>query len=948
MLSFLLKKMRKNKWITFCLVMGNILLIGIVSAIPLYADATMQRLLMRQNDAFIQRSGIYPGLLEMSTTLTMKADDPQLERLDTLREYAFEETQRAFELPSLVSRERLIINNFYCIPEAPLSDKQRETAIELSTFSGFDDHAAITLGRAASKEAVDGVVEVVVSGKTYDSMNLLLDTIYLGTKQTVYGEQLKLRVTGVFDVSEPSDFYWSQAPSNLATAFVVPENVFHDYILPGLDRDYQIRGFWQQNLDLDAMHVRNIDTYLSAAERFQRETKNHPMRISLREYFSTTLTGYTTESQKLNTTLWVLQTPMFVMLAFFIFMVSKQILALDRNDISVLKSRGASRGYIIGLYLVQGLMISAVSAVAGYGLGIFICRVTGASAGFLNLVERTSLPVSASPQVFFYMGAASLLSMLTMIIPVIGYSKVSIVSLKQERATRRRSLWQILFLDFICLGVGIYGLWSFYSSRDVMAASGTAQRAVDPLLFLASSLFIIGLGLLCLRVFPWIVKLLYRVSGRLFSPALYASFLRVIRSIGDEQFIMIFLVFTLATGIFSAKVARTINLNAEDSILHSVGADVRIKEVWRDNTAADTGPIMSGADAAAAGSTPMGGTVYYEPDFGRYRDLPEVESATKVLYQEGSVSLREGRVDKAKIMGVVTDEFGKTAWYRSDLLPVHFYNYLNTLSRDPKGVLLSSNFKQHFKIGDVVTYRQDKNSAMGIVYGFVDYWPGYLNFERVKNSDGSYTEKENWLVVANLGYLQSSWGVTPYEIWMRTSTDSNNFLVRFAEENSIRYTVYKDAKAGIIEGRNAPVLQGTNGVLTVDFIITLIVCAAGFLLYWILSIRGRVLQFGIFRAMGMSVRNILSILVSEQLLISGIAIALGAGVGELASRLYVPLIQLAYSASEQVLPIMIIAERYDYVRLFTVVGGMLLVCLVVLGVIASRIKIAQALKLGED
>ena len=148
--------------------------------------------------------------------------------------------------------------------------------------------------------------------------------------------------------------------------------------------------------------------------------------------------------------------------------------------------------------------------------------------------------------------------------------------------------------------------------------------------------------------------------------------------------------------------------------------------------------------------------------------------------------------------------------------------------------------------------------------------------------------------------------------------------------------------------KNDPVLQGTNGILTVGFIVVLLLCTVGFLIYWILSIQSRALQFGIFRAMGMSMREVISMLLNEQLFISGLSIAVGALVGHLTARLYMPLIQLAYAASDNALPLEVVRYAADDIRLFSVVGGMILVCMIILGVLISRMKIAQALKLGED
>ena len=128
----------------------------------------------------------------------------------------------------------------------------------------------------------------------------------------------------------------------------------------------------------------------------------------------------------------------------------------------------------------------------------------------------------------------------------------------------------------------------------------------------------------------------------------------------------------------------------------------------------------------------------------------------------------------------------------------------------------------------------------------------------------------------------------------------------------------------------------------------MLLCITGFLIYWILSIQSRTLQFGIFRAMGMSMGEVLSMLVNEQIFITGISIGAGILVGMLTSRLFVPLIQIAYSSADQVIPLEIISERSDTLRLFAVIGPAILICMFILGWLISKIKISQALKLGED
>ena len=283
-------------------------------------------------------------------------------------------------------------------------------------------------------------------------------------------------------------------------------------------------------------------------------------------------------------------------------------------------------------------------------------------------------------------------------------------------------------------------------------------------------------------------------------------------------------------------------------------------------------------------------------------------------------------------------------------MAIHWYKYLNAISQNSRAVLVSSNLRDDFdyRIGDTITFANEEGkSFIGVIYGFVDYWPTFASVTQVQNRDGTYKQQENYLVVAHLDQLQASWGIMPYQIWINTN-GSNASVYEFVQNSGTQYTLFEDMSASIVQQKNDPIYQGTNGILTIGFIIVLVLCATGFLIYWILSIQSRTMQFGIFRAMGMSMREILSMLCNEQFFISGVSIASGIVIGSVGAYLYVPLIQIAYAASDRVIPLEIISEGSDYLRVGIVIGLMIVVCMVVLGVLISKIKISQALKLGED
>ena len=335
--------------------------------------------------------------------------------------------------------------------------------------------------------------------------------------------------------------------------------------------------------------------------------------------------------------------------------------------------------------------------------------------------------------------------------------------------------------------------------------------------------------------------------------------------------------------------------------------------------------------------------VFTEPDFTKYHDMDADALMTRVLYR-GNVGIVGASSITSSLLGINTKEFGEVANMKDGLLKEHWYHYLNAMSQDPEGVIVSTSFRDElgYKLGDRISFRENNaDSIRGVIYGFADYWPGMTPPQAGE-------EGASYFIIANLSLVQMKWGVQPYEVWMKNLGDSSQYIYDFAEKYQISFQKFVDTNADLIELKNDPVFQGTNGVLTVGFIVVLVLCSVGFLIYWILSIQSRALQFGIFRAMGMTMREVLSMLFNEQLFISGVSIAAGIGVGKLTSKLFVPIIQMAYSSAEQVIPLEIQTAANDTMKLYIVVGFVMILCMVILGWMIKKIKIAQALKLGED
>lgn len=938
MLSFVFQKIRNKKWMVISLLLGNLLMVAIASAGPMYSKAALQRTLTRDLSMYIEEENRNPGVIQVrSTYMASKDREKAVKNLEEGKQL-FDQLLAELDIPQIHKVTQYYKSSVSAKPDIVVDDRAKEFDFKITSYSDVEEHIRVINGEMYSAQLDGSTFEVLVNEKTFVQREMMLGQEFeLPALKDASGNPYRMRIAGTFENSEAQDSYWISAPTGWVNVCLMDQELFQEIFANPEKMDISFSVEEYAVLDYQKIRGDRAEECLEILESYKKEFERRD--ITEVAYFRTTLEEFIPKIQKLNTTIWVLLLPIFVLLAAFIFMVSRQMLEMEQNEISIYKSRGANKLQIVLLYLVQSLCISVVSLIGGIPLGIMMCKLLGASNSFLEFVKRTALQIEVGPEVWLVAGLAMLFSICTMVLPVVRFANVNIVAHKrQKNRANKRPLWQMLFLDVILLGIAAYGLYQYNEQKDYLAQRMLEGASMDPLLYICSSLFMIGSGLFVLRIFPWVVQLIFWVGKKWWTPAMYSSFLRILRTKSNQGFLMVFLIMTVALGIFNAQTARTINTNSEEKINYSTGADLVLKEVWQNNSQAV-------GDSAGAEVT------YMEPDFGKYENMEGVKSVTKVLVDnEITVSVEDGKIKNAMLMGIHTKEFGETAWFKEELLPLHQNEYLNAISQNSQAILASSNFHEiyGYEIGDILTYTNERGDSLrGIIYGFVDYWPSYAPVLRVQGSDGVYKETDQFLIVAHLAQLQSTMGVTPYQVWI-DAEDSTQFIYDYAAQTETSYEIFKDSAAQLIEVKNDPVFQGINGILTIGFICVLLLCSMGFLIYWILSIQSRTLQFGIFRAMGMTMREVFTMLVNEQVFITGVSIGAGILVGVITSKLFVPLIQIAYTSADQIIPLEIISETSDYVRLFTVIGVVILICMGVLGGLISKIKIAQALKLGED
>ena len=951
MFRFVLNKLRSNFWKVLCLLVGSFLAVGMASSIPVYTDGILQRMLTRDLENAQISTGRFPGYLSVAGTgayVGLSADSASISglrvELDKWR------SDIPYE-PLLTGEIFTVPNLFYKLDETSTNSNVEFSIRSLSEFEG---HVDIIKGRMYSKEIVDGVLEVVVSDAALKNSSAILGRdypIYSYRQKITDPSLLKMRVVGVYAATDPHDLYWYKNVDYFETSLMADSN-----LMLGLGAAYPPFAIYEQLLytayEYHDYRIGDVGTLTKVFKKAATYVDEKPYAMRLDSPASAVLGNYIGRAAELRLTLQILVIPILLMLLFYLFMVAQLSVRSETNLISVLESRGAGKSRIIGIYALEGLLLGLLTLVAGPLFGLVMVRVIGASNGFLEFVDRKALTLTLSTTAIGFAVAAVLLFLATTLLPVYLQSRTSIVQQKQRKSRQLRApFWQRIYLDVILLAASLYGLYRLQAQVLLQQKTGLGGTGtdLDGLLFLASTLFLLGAGLLFLRVYPYLLRAVYRIGRKFWSPALYASFHRLIRSDGQEQFLMLFLMLSLSIGLFNANAAHTINHNTEDGIRYVVGADLVLQEKWTqyDENGNPYDPYALPGVSLSTDTTSKE-LRYVEPDFDRYLAFPGIESATRVL-RSSKVLLSKGSARaEIEVMAVDPYDFARTAWTRIDLNPYHMNAYMNVMTRMPGAVLVSSDLQEtlDLAVGDTISYSIESGSDVdGIIVAFIDQWPGFRPL--TLDSDGHPVTHS--LIVSHLDYVLSQSSVLPYEVWMKRSDGITDKVVYDAVEAAkINLDTIASANQQVVLARNDPQLQGTNGALTLGFLISMLICAIGFLIYWILSVQARVLQFGVYRAMGMSRASIVGMLLCEQVLVSGVAIGVGVLLGNLASRLFVPLFQLVFSAADQPLHFQVVSSAADTSRIYYILGGVLVICFAVLTRMILRIRIDQAVKLGEE
>lgn len=942
LLRFLFRKMWNTRWMTLSTLLGLIVAVSFTVSIPMYADGSLKRVVAKSLQE--KSDGLPAGslLLRYQAPGGTKTDINSLKSVD---DFIREQIPIEIGFPHHVYVSNKGIRATEISPaEGTNVDTSRARTMSLGALTGLSDKTEIALGKMYS-DAHDGdIVEAVILDEAMYRNDLHVGDVFEYPIYSGLDLVLKVKIVGTVKPKDDTDAYWYQGQESLMNTFFISDKVFNDYILKESKVPLN-QASWYYAFDLREVKTSQLTPLGNTLDRLKIELYQHLKDTKMEMSFADVLDEFKVQSLQLQTLLFTLAAPMIAMVFYFIAMNARQALDKQRSDIAVLRSRGAGTRQITMMYLIEGIFLGIIALIIGPFVGWFMAKSIGSANGFLTFVDRQSIPVGLNSQAILYGAVAVLIAIIASVIPAVVFARASIVSYKQKLArSDQKPFWQRWFLDIVLLGLAGYGYYMFNQRQLLTFQTGmtTDQLQVNPFLFFVPALSIFAFGLFFLRLFPWILRFVTWVAKKVLPVPLYLTITQLSRSATSYYPLMILLILTLGLGVYNASAARTIDTNSTERTLYKYGADVIMQAVWEGYAEVNpddqkNGGGKGGQPGQGQGQKPSK-IIYNEPPFEVFKHLKGVEAATRVLETKGSVSVSGTSIGNGNILGIDNVDFSKVAWFRNDLFPVHPFNYLNLLGSYENAVIIPSNVASKYQIkpGDIVNISLQNQPVEFVVVGVLPYWP-------------TQYPKQTPFFITNLDYIYDQVPLIPYKVWLKMEPKALVApLIDELAKNNIELATIDDVRTELVKQNKHPQRGGVFGILSLGFLVSVIISLIGYLLYWFFNLSGRVVQFGVLRAMGLSRKQLTGMLLLEQIFTAGLSIVLGVLIGKLSSILFLPFLQTTENVNMQVPPFRIVFENKDTTQLYIVVGVMMLTGAALLFMHIRRLRVHQAVKMGEE
>ena len=479
-------------------------------------------------------------------------------------------------------------------------------------------------------------------------------------------------ISGLFDRNDPDDEFWELNEGVFRTSlsgplrilpFHISETTFMD-VLGGAFRDMDSTYGWLLSVDRNKLNSRNAASALANINLMERR-----LSTELSSYLQ--ITSLDEVLSEYDERLFFSKLPMFVILILIVVVILYYVVTLSsllvdqqRSELALLRSRGASSGQIIAVFVLEGTTISLLAIVVAPVMAAIGIGLLGLTPAFSGLSEGARLPVTVSGGAYMMSALGGALSFGALMIPAIQASRIGVATHRQQAARPAgQPFFQRYYLDILLLVVGIFLFRQLSEQGSVVATGLFGEVRVDQALLAVPAVILVAVAMVLLRLFPLALGLGSRLLSPLLPAGLMLGLWQMARNPTHYARLSLLLILMAGLGILAASFGGTLQRSFKQRALYSTGADIRLEGITL-NTHGTSVPVA-----------------------GSYEEIPGVVVASPVFRGTGSdLSKRLGK--QYTTLAVDGQVFGEIAWFRDDFSDKALEELLPTLVHPdrPRGI----------------------------------------------------------------------------------------------------------------------------------------------------------------------------------------------------------------------------------------------------------------------
>lgn len=535
--------------------------------------------------------------------------------------------------------------------------------ISFMTVPGFEDSVRLVEGEmpgVSTEPTPPGVqmtVEALLDADAAAAFGLNVgDSVPAAPFWESAREDVSVRVSGIYERVNPAADFWvihdtefTDRTETLSFArFVVPETTLLQALgsyFPNLGVKY----VWLLDTNPERIHATDTGTVRSALRAGELSLKPELDGFAITSELDTRLANFEVD-------LFFNRIPMLIVLAlvaavslYYAAMVASALLATQRTEIALMRSRGATRPQIFSVYVIEAVIVAVLALVFGPLISMSVVSAIGTVPVFSDLNAGAALPVQFTRNVFLASLLGAVFGMLTLLVPAFRATGLTVLSERRGRGRPGRlNVIQRYYLDLGILGLVAILFWQLSRQGSFVATDVFGETSVNNLTLAVPALLLLMAGVALLRVFPLIAdgiaRLLATRAGSVIVPsAMFLGVRQLSRNPAGQARLSLLLVLVAALGVFAATFASTLERSAREQVLYNTGAEFRATGVSH----------RSGGRSVSAEQELL--------------ELEGLNTVSPVLRTNGITdSITASESERFTVLGVDTANLGDVAWHRSD------------------------------------------------------------------------------------------------------------------------------------------------------------------------------------------------------------------------------------------------------------------------------------------